>query len=58
MSEAVGRQGADDTDKSSGMLPLVRRSVLHTNTSFEFHFGFVDQQWRLLFAKLIYPCSA
>lgn len=39
-------------------LPLVRRSVLHTNTSFEFHFGFVDQQWRLLFAKLIYPCSA
>lgn len=40
------------------MLPLVRRSVLHTNTSFEFHFGYVDQQWRLLFAKLIYPCSA
>lgn len=40
------------------MLPLVQRSVLHTNTSFEFHFGFVDQQWRLLFAKLIYPCSA
>lgn len=39
-------------------LPLVWRSVLHTNTSFEFHFGFVDQQWRLLFAKLIYPCSA
>jgi len=39
-------------------LPLVRRSVLHTNTSFEFHFGYLDQQWRLLFAKLIYPCSA
>ena len=40
------------------VLPLVRRSVLHTNTSFEFHFGYIDQQWRLLFAKLIYPCSA
>ena len=39
-------------------LPLVRRSVLHTNTSFEFHFGYIDQRWRLLFAKLIYPCSA
>jgi hypothetical protein len=40
------------------MLPLVQRSVLHTATSFEFHFGHVDGQWRLLFAKLIYPCSA
>ncbi|SIT94339.1 hypothetical protein [Pontibacter indicus] len=39
-------------------LPLLRRSVLHTATSFEFHFGHVDGQWRLLFAKLIYPCSA
>lgn len=39
-------------------LPLLQRSVLHTATSFEFHFGPVDGQWRLLFAKLIYPCSA
>ena len=39
-------------------LPLLQRSVLHTATSFEFHFGAVDGQWRLLFAKLIYPCSA
>ncbi|WP_299987669.1 hypothetical protein [uncultured Pontibacter sp.] len=39
-------------------LPLVQRSVLHTATSFEFHFGPVDGQWRLLFAKLIHPCSA
>lgn len=39
-------------------LPLVQKSVLHTNTSFEFHFGFVDGHWRLLFAKLIHPCSA
>ncbi|MCP2043319.1 hypothetical protein [Pontibacter sp. HSC-36F09] len=39
-------------------LPLLQRSVLHTATSFEFHFGHVDGQWLLLFAKLIYPCSA
>lgn len=39
-------------------LPLVKKSVLHTNTSFEFHFGYIDDHWRLLFAKLIYPCSA
>ncbi|PKV63557.1 hypothetical protein BD749_3401 [Pontibacter ramchanderi] len=39
-------------------LPLLQRSVLHTATSFEFHFGQIDGQWRLLFAKLIYPCSA
>lgn len=45
-------------EQIKAVLPLVRRSVLHTNTSFEFHFGFIDQQWRLLFAKLIYPCSA
>ena len=39
-------------------LPRISKSVLHTNTSFEFHFGYVDNHWRLLFAKLIYPCSA
>ncbi|SFG48319.1 hypothetical protein [Pontibacter chinhatensis] len=39
-------------------LPLVQQSVLHTATSFEFHFGFVEGRWYLLFAKLIYPCSA
>lgn len=39
-------------------LPLLQKSVLHTTTSFEFHFGSVDGQWRLLFAKLISPCSA
>jgi hypothetical protein len=39
-------------------LPLLQRSVIHTATSFEFHFGQIDGQWRLLFAKLIYPCSA
>ncbi|NDK56965.1 hypothetical protein GWO68_13645 [Pontibacter sp. BT213] len=39
-------------------LPFVQKSVLHTATSFEFHFGFIDGHWRLLFTKLIYPCSA
>lgn len=39
-------------------LPLVHKSVLHTQTSFEFHFGYLDGKWQLLFAKLIYPCSA
>lgn len=39
-------------------LPLVQKSVLHTNTSFEFHFGYIEGQWHLLFAKIIYPCSA
>ena len=39
-------------------LPYVQKTVLHTNTSFEFHFGQINGQWYLLFAKLIYPCSA
>ncbi len=39
-------------------LPRVQKSVLHTATSFEFHFGYIDNRWNLLFAKLIYPCSA
>ncbi|MBC5775575.1 hypothetical protein H8S95_15975 [Pontibacter sp. KCTC 32443] len=39
-------------------LPFVQKSVLHTATSFEFHFGFIDGRWQLLFTKLIYPCSA
>jgi hypothetical protein len=47
-----------EIEKIKDALPLVQKSVLHTATSFEFHFGYVNQQWRLLFAKLIYPCSA
>jgi hypothetical protein len=39
-------------------LPLVNRSVLHTQSSYEFHFGYTNKQWHLLFAKIIYPCSA
>jgi hypothetical protein len=39
-------------------LPLLSKSVLHTPSSFEFHFGIINKQWYLLFAKIIYPCSA
>ncbi len=42
----------------NAILPLVQQTVLHTDTSFEFHFGKIENQWYLLFAKLIYPCSA
>lgn len=45
-------------DQVMATLPLVQKSVLHTPTSFEFHFGYVNKEWRLLFAKLIHPCSA
>ena len=38
--------------------PNVLSSVLHTQTSFEFHFGYLGGHWRVLFAKIIYPCSA
>ncbi|RAU82145.1 hypothetical protein [Pontibacter arcticus] len=47
-----------EVDRIKTTLPHVQKSVLHTATSFEFHFGFADGNWYLLFAKLIYPCSA
>ncbi|MFD2248389.1 hypothetical protein [Pontibacter ruber] len=49
---------ATEIQRIKATLPLLKRSVLHTATSFEFHFGYIDGQWRLLFTKLIYPCSA
>ncbi|WP_242916184.1 hypothetical protein [Pontibacter liquoris] len=36
----------------------VLRSVLHTYTSFRFHFGYDGSQWQLLFVDLRVPCSA
>ncbi len=48
----------DEVQRVKASLPLLHKSVLHTATSFEFHFGQVDGQWRLLFTKLIHPCSA
>ena len=48
----------DQIETIKATLPFVQKSVLHTTTSFEFHFGYLDGHWRLLFTKLIYPCSA
>ncbi len=48
----------NEIQRVQASLPLLQRSVLHTASAFEFHFGHVDGQWRLLFTKLIYPCSA
>ena len=47
-----------DKKRVKASLPYLQKSVLHTPTSFEFHFGYLEGHWRLLFAKLIYPCSA
>jgi hypothetical protein len=47
-----------DIKRILAALPLLQKSVLHTASSFEFHFGQVDGQWQVLFVKLIYPCSA
>ena len=47
-----------DIKRVQASLPYLQKSVLHTPTSFEFHFGYLDRHWRLLFTKLIYPCSA
>ncbi len=40
------------------MLPLLQHSVLHTQSSFRFHFGFSKGKWYLYFADLRIPCSA
>ncbi|TXK20946.1 hypothetical protein FVR03_23915 [Pontibacter qinzhouensis] len=39
-------------------LPLLHHSVLHTQSSFRFHFGFSKGRWHLYFADLRIPCSA
>ena len=49
---------AEQLQRIQETLPLVQRSVLHTRSSFEFHFGYLEGQWHLLFAKIIHPCSA
>jgi len=36
----------------------VRQSVLHTYSSYRFHFGYRNGHWRLYFADLRVPCSA
>ena len=36
----------------------VQKTVLHTRSSYRFHFAHDGEQWRLLFADLRVPCSA
>ncbi|OKL42112.1 hypothetical protein [Pontibacter flavimaris] len=36
----------------------VQATVLHTGTSYRFHFGYRNGRWLLLFADLRVPCSA
>ncbi|ARS36477.1 hypothetical protein [Pontibacter actiniarum] len=40
------------------MQQQVEATVLHTGTSYRFHFGYRNGRWRLLFADLRVPCSA
>lgn len=39
-------------------LPLVSKSVLHTESGYKFYFGQIDGQWKVLFINLMAPCSA
>ncbi|MDX5437960.1 MAG: hypothetical protein LPK03_12235 [Pontibacter sp.] len=36
----------------------IEATVLHTSSSFKFHFGYRNGRWQLLFADLRVPCSA
>lgn len=38
--------------------PLLSRTVIHTASSFKFHFSQVNGQWKILFIDLSVPCSA
>lgn len=40
------------------MQQQVQKTVLHTRSSFRFHFAHDGNRWRLLFADLRVPCSA
>ncbi|RDV13266.1 hypothetical protein DXT99_20540 [Pontibacter diazotrophicus] len=40
------------------MQQQVQKTVLHTRTSYRFHFAHDGERWRLLFADLRVPCSA
>ncbi|WP_187261078.1 hypothetical protein [Pontibacter beigongshangensis] len=40
------------------MLPLLQHSVLHTASSYRFHFGFDKGRWYVYFIDLRIPCSA
>lgn len=40
------------------MLTLVRKTVVQTESSYRFHFGFINGRWKILFIDLRIPCSA
>ena len=40
------------------MQQQVQKTVLHTRSSYRFHFAHDGEKWRLLFADLRVPCSA
>jgi hypothetical protein len=39
-------------------LPLVKKTVVQTASSYRFHFGYINGQWKVLFIDLRVPCSA
>lgn len=39
-------------------LPMVQRTVLQTSSSYQFHFGVINGEWKILFIDLRIPCSA
>lgn len=40
------------------VVPFLSRTVIHTASSFKFHFGQVNGQWKIFFIDLSVPCSA
>ena len=39
-------------------LPLVQTTVVQTSSSYRFHFGYLNNAWKVLFIDLRIPCSA
>ena len=39
-------------------LPFVQRTVVQTSSSYRFHWGFINNAWKVLFIDLRIPCSA
>ena len=39
-------------------LPFLTKTVLHTKSAYKFHFGYINNQWKILFIDLMIPCSA
>jgi hypothetical protein len=48
----------EELKQAEKMMKLIKTSVLQTSSSYRFHFGYINSQWRLLFIDLRIPCSA